>query len=636
MSERLLEQWRHFNFNPTFYDPRWFTGWPVFHFYAFLCHLLTALLGLVLGVVSEAPVRLAAHLVLVIGSALLPWSVFYFASPLLSQLCTGDTPRERGLRWVLALSAVTLSFWFLNHDRQWHGVGAASVMNIGLFSQLLGWHFLLINIGALFRFLNRKPGTSSWFVSLSFALLFLSHSLTAIYGAFLGLLSFFWFHRHRLAIAKAYLLGVGLCAFWLVPFLAYSSTYVGLDIHRPSGDFLEIFLRYPLHGLFRTFNTWLAGDFKAIEFTNLVMLFLLVSAFANLRLRSSAWFIAFGVFVLTGIVVFSSGFISTSIPLGIHYYRFPAYAMLLVVALFCVVPLSFLTGEPSRHRLVRHLPLAAVVGILVACLVSTYSFPHYERKKVARNATNRHLAQEEQVLDYLAAQEVRGRVLFGYFNNYKRFAFLGPHYMESKLFARTGRETVNGLFIQSSLAYRMPIASANQLQVKTYNIPLLFTDKSRLDDDTRIQQLREFGVTHIVTGPKKKTIDSLRPHALGELKRIGPYTIVAIAVEEFPIVQQPTKELIGYVDRRGNLPFKFIEMYFYGRERLTSNFELIALHPDEPVPAGISTVVVNGEADETADQPVRRRYPAATEDRRARLPQSLSDRSLQGVVSAQR
>ena len=600
-TERLLEQLRQFNFNPTFYDPRWFSGWPAFHFYAFLCHLLTAVLGLVLGIVFDSPVRLAAHLVLVLGCALLPWSMFYFASPLLRQLCAGDESKARSLRSVLALSAVTFSFWFLNHDGQWYGVGAASVMNIGLFSQLLGWHWLLINLGALLRVLNREPSGAYWFVSVSFALLFLSHSLTSIYGAFLAVLSFFWFYQHRLLIAKAYLLGLGLCAFWLLPFLAYSSAYVGFDHSVPQGDFLEIFLRYPLYDLYRTFKTWFGGEFQAIDITNVLVLFLLVAAFGNLRLRSSPLFIAFGVFSLIGVVVFSSEFVASSIPLGIHYYRFAAYTLLLVSALFCVIPLAFLTGARSTVGLRRFLPPGAVAAILGVCLASTVAFPHSEREKIVLNSTNGHLSTEDQVLDYLDAQEVSGRVLFGYFRD-DRFTYLAAHYMESQLFAKTGRETVTGLFAQSSLAYRMPIASANLLDLKTYNLPLLFTANSDLDDDTKLRQLLEFGVSHLVIG-QKAALDRLRPYSHGEPKQIGPYTVVQIADQQFGLVQEVTKQLIGYVDQRGNLPFNFIEFYFYANKRFTNNFELISLPEDEPVPEGISTVIVNGNTGTMAETP---------------------------------
>ena len=114
------------------------------------------------------------------GCATLNLSVYYFVSAMWRN--------ESFTFWAkVALASIVsaLTFWFLNHDHQWYGIGAAAPLNIGLFSQVFGWHFFLLHLGALVRFLKEDSGRQFALTSVFFAALFVSHTLTAVYSCLL-------------------------------------------------------------------------------------------------------------------------------------------------------------------------------------------------------------------------------------------------------------------------------------------------------------------------------------------------------------------------------------------------------------------------------------------------------------------
>ena len=589
--ERLGMHWWRGNF--SFYDPHWMSGWPAFQFYGFFGHLLAAILSYPLRLFSDEPVRFAVHLLFVFGSAALPFSVYYASLPFAKEIADRSFDR---IRWLLAISVCTFTFWFLNHDQQWHGIGAAGISNIGLFGQLFGWHFALLHFGALSRFIRVPSPRNSGWLTLFFFLTLISHLLTAVFSASLVLLSFLWFRERRVGLILSHALSFLLAGFWFLPILLYSGSYTVLDIFRPRGDFLELFLRYPWYALARNFGSWVEGEFQILNPTNIIALVFLVGILVHGAVRRSRLLIVFTVFLMIVLIAISSGFVASSLPVGFHYYRFHAYLFLFLCVVVSVVPIAFLVEvEGSVGEKILAIGMAAV---LLASFGFTARLPHYEWKQIHAHTGQHYLSDEQAVLDYFREQPQKGRVLFEYFSDYQRFPFLSAHYMVSRLQKETGFESINGLFIQSSLAIRFPIFSAYRLGAKLYRAPILFDRNSDLSDETKVQQLREFGVTHVVLS-QTKLLKRLESFAVAAPVQFGPYHIVSLVEQAPSPAQYVRKEVLGYYDEKGNMPFRFLQFYFHSREQLTSRFELLELERGQKLPPQMTTLLVNGEVEES-------------------------------------
>lgn len=573
--------------NVRFYDRFWFSGWAAYEFYAPLSHIVAALLSILFKLFYADSARAAVHYLLVISCALLPVSVYYF----LNSFCQ-EKKADRKSLFVAAIAAVAMSFWFLNHDQQWFGIGAAAVMHIGLFSQAFAWHLLLLHAALLVR--GKREAEKSWILQMTFvtATLFLTHSLTAVFSFVFAALYFIWCRELRKSIVVSHLLALGISAFWLFPFLAHSATYVGLDIHRPSGDILELFFRYPLLSFPKIVAEMFRGVAPQLDIAQCLVTILFFVMLFSKALRQNTALQIFLVTLLIASTVLSSDYIASSVALGLHYYRFHAYVFLLLSALLAALPVVLESTKLGKSRAII-LDLLACAYLLV--FLGPVLKPHYERKQVRDGYLGQDLAAQQQVLDYFSKLSGNPRVFIEY-NTSERFAFLSAHYLASELGRRAEVETLNGLFIQSSLAYRMPVVSANLLGAKTFNIPLLFTDRAVLDNQTKLQQLLDFGTTHVIAG--SQSFASQLSHLIEEDGiSFGPYTIFDLQQQSKPHVAVVEKPIIGYIDVAKSLPFKFVEFYFYARQGLYQRYELIDLSGSKEIPNGISLLLVNCTSD---------------------------------------
>lgn len=577
--EAFKQHWLKGDF--SFYDHTSFTGWAPFVFDGWIPALITTLASYPISLFSNETVLVACHILMVFGLAFLPFLMRWTIEPLFLELKSFNTAEEEKLRWLLNLSIVTFSFWFINHDHQWHGIGGAGITNIGLYNQLFGWYFLLWYLGALWRQLGKQEQHTKS-VAFSFGGLYLSHNMTFVFACYIFIMVLLWY-PNRWRIFKAHLLGFGLTMFWSLPAIYYLSDFSAYDPYRPVGDFLTLFLRYPIFELIQAVISAIHGQFSLINPTYILMCVLLATFLTSEKVRQTKLLFPFFLFSILGVIFFSSDYVGASLPFPIHYYRFLGYLFLLLTLLIIPLPLvlQYLTRGP-----------ALVCSLLVVCFVCTIFMPHSERKMIQQRNTPQYLWNEETVLDYFKLQPNKGRVFFEYLTDYKFFPPLSAHYMESKLYSRTGFESANDCFIQRTLAYRMLVASAKLLSADTYNVPLLFTDHAQLDDATKISQLREFGITHLVIGTKT-FFERVKSFALEEPKKIGRYWVVKL--QDPPAAITPlSKTPIGYVDNNGSLPFEFMQFYFYTRGKLSNNYELISLSNAKTIPEQIKTIIVNG------------------------------------------
>jgi len=588
MVERLGAAWWH---NPiVFYDRAWFTGWPAFQFYGFVAHLIAWVVSMPLSFITTDSARLAIYVVSVVQLTTLHWSVFYAAKPFFSEV----TDSFNGAYHSEGLHAVVVcvfTFWFLNQDGATAGVGASAILGAGLYSQLLGWHLLLLYVGLLGRILSNsnkrqvKVGRSS--LPILLATMICAHTLTTLYALFFGVLAFLRFSERRWFLLQTHLIGLGLSAFWLLPMIALNSDYGVNHTEPPVNSFLSTIFRYPWIDLARSFRGIFQGQFPVFSALELIIPLLMLLLFMSPRLGQWRITSNFSVFILIGLVLFSSPFLATALPLGIHYYRLDSYAILLLLPLLSAAPFVYKLSPVVRSSILLGASLVALSTILLPS--RELGFVHATNKEKA-------FTDQQQVINYFKGKEGVGRVLFDHFIDYKIFSPLTPHYMSSNLFKESGIETINGVFIQSSVAYQFPIAMAIALGLEHYTAPLPFTNLAKINTADATGGLRRYGVTHIVSfnGPH---LAALSPFLAGPTTQFGPYIILPLRATADSIVSAVKSPIVGYFDQSGSLPFRLIEYFFFEHANLRNNFEVIELSDSVVIPAGISVLLFNGTAE---------------------------------------
>jgi hypothetical protein len=603
--ERLAEQLRHGNL--FFYDPAWFTGWPAFQFYAFVPHLVVAALSYPLAWVSQEQARLAVHLVLVLGVAALPFSVAYAARPLYREVFAADEKLEREHEPLVAVVVGTLTFWFLNRSGgEFQGMGAAALMHMGLYAQLFGWHLMMLHVGALYRVLDSPNGRrGSLSLIASTALIVLSHTLSAAFSLLLAALSWLRFAERRRQIFFCHACGIGLSAFWLVPAVSLSADFTTFDVEYSTGDFLHLLTGASLLDAHRSLQQWTLGGISAIHLMPFILPVLLI-AMAGLReLRRASLLPAFFLFGLILVLVLGSNYVAASFPLPFHYYRFLGLSVFFVLHILAIVPIAFV-----KRALVSPSPLlwgpvsrVATLTLSASVFFASVTVPHPEHLRLNSVDPFERFAFERAVLDYFRARKPDGRVLFEYFKNFEKFDPISPHYLSSRLHSETGWETVNGLFVQSSLAVQFAVANAAVLDLEMYG-EAYHQPQAQVSREIALRELQGLGVTYAVVS-EAQSLQALRARAVEPPVRAGPFHILRIGREPFQPVTEVRRPLVGYLDLRGNLPFKFLEFYFSSSKELTEAFELVALEsPESPLP-DLGAVIVNGDR-ERALSTVRR------------------------------
>lgn len=577
-----------------FYDNLNFGGWAAFQFYGFFAHLVTAFIALFASIFCSNAVIFAVNLVIFLSIVLFPVFFLYALSSIVRYVFDEKTSLHN--KFFLSGFGACLSYFYLNHDYQWHGIGAAGILNVGLFSQTFSINLFLICIAQV---LNLLQGNKKSFAKLTFFsfLLFITHSLTFIY---LGLFLFFLFlgnAGYRLKIISSLLLSLLLASFWLLPFFQLSSDYLGEDIYRPKGDIFEIIFRYPFVALFRQLALFVAEkNFQALllDFNRIIFLVLSILLISDKVLVANRRAQGLVLFFFFSAMVFSSGYIASSIPLGLHYYRFLNYVFLFFLLIVSLPVFSLLATDG-----VNFLKKVTIVSIVILSLFSSLYFPHYEEDKLS-NQIQKGFKTEDLVIKELASLQGKKRVLFSYLLDYQKYPFLSVHYMASELARKHKVETLNGLFLQSAQSYRMPIASASLLNLPMYHTPLLFTDHARLSSQTKIDQLRDYGVTHIVSSIRDYEKISKEPilnSNLSVVRRVEPYVILQIQ-EQLNTIAKVKKKTVVYLDIAKTLPFHFMQYFFYSNETLYKNYELVEFKRLDPqMLKNADYVVINRRTD---------------------------------------
>lgn len=583
----------------SFYDPGHFTGYPALHFYGFFPALVAAVFSFPFELISSNAITLAVHLLLVIGVALIPASIYYV---LLAIVDENTNLKNKNLsKSIAALCSITFGFWFINHDHQYFGVGAAAPMNIGLFSQLFALHFILIAIGSTMQGIL-VPNFRNWIlICLSFSLLILSHPVSVPYLILVILLILVANFEQARKLGSAYICGFALAGFWAIPCLIYAGKYTAFDPQPPEGDFLKLFLRYPLLDLLSSIPIWIKEVRFPISLLDcLIPIILLCGVFSRL-VRQSNLIAQLTFALLVSIVLFSSQFFQSSLPFALHFYRMQGLNFLLATIISAAVFLKLTQSKLEKQGISRILVFCFASLLMIASFLSCISLPHYERALIKSSLNQELYRDEHEVLNYFKAKPEKGRVYFEYLPDYSVFPPLSAHLMDSNVYRQTGFESSLNSHVQESIAYRMMVVSAKLLGANTYNTPLLFTDRSRLSRTILVDQLKEFGITHVVAGTERLA-KNVEAYASSSPIPIGKYRIIPLSKDPLLKIQTAKKPLIGFLDLNGNIPFRFLEFYCYARTETYLSFDLIEISNLKSIPPNLSGIIVNGALNESQRQ----------------------------------
>lgn len=591
--EKLMEQIPHFR--TVFFDPGWFAGWAFGSFYAPLAHIVTAIMAYPLALISKDPAQYATHLCLGFAAALLPLSVWYFSTGLARSIKRGRefTAAEAT---ILALSVCFLTFWFLNNDKENNNVGLGAVMGIGLYTQLFAWHLFLLHGGALVRLIDTSRRRYEVLCATLFAALVLTHTLTGLLSFGFVLLFSLWYRKQAWQLWRFHLVGLALTAYWLLPAIAYGKQLAVVSTIKGSGDLLEIIVRYPTNLILRHIESCMAGRGGPIDAGFLLVPLYFMLMFVLPQLRRSSVFVTYCCADIVAYIITGSAFVAKCFYLTIHYYRFVGDELLIFVALMALVPFGLLQpfyDNENQHKwhVLLSKKVVLVTLVLVNCvgIYSTVSFANPNRQKII-DLYNKTPPSQDDVLNYFRNLSLKGRVFFEFFDDDGKFGSWAAHYLESRLFKETGFESMSGLFMESSNAYRLPGTAMSNLDAHVWVTCLVFSNPDSKSEEQQIRQLKECGVTHIVCGKDSKAFAKIKNHVINPPDLIGPFAICQIA--PLPLWKvaplDSNKTLVGYVDKAGTLPFEYLQFYVFTNNDISSKFEFIDLTkrkitPDVPI-----------------------------------------------------
>lgn len=577
--------------NLSFFDRWWFTGWPALSFYAPGTHLLAALLsqGLMALGFQESD-QLAVNILLAISLSLFPLTLLRVclrisSSESSSELTTDEVDARRespGGGLYLGLFCCLYSLWFLGHPAKHYGVGVDAAIPLGLFPQVLSWHLLLLIFGELFspspriqESVNRKDIVSCRF-SFYLALLALCHSISFLFILGVIALRYLW-SPERVKLIFATFIGVLLSSFWFVPATHWGAAFCPSDKIPSAGGLFSLLFPDSFAVLFRSA---LSLDFLSVSW---LPMFSVLSIFLSLPKSENgvstnlqkAW-------VILTVLCFclSSDYFGLTMPLSLHLYRFLIPGLLLSLPLMSL-RLSHWVGG-ARLKVVL-LPF-----ILLMCGQEISHFPAIPENKPRKEE----FAQESEVLRLLRSSEENRseRVFFEHQGRPDRADMRSPHYLPARLERESDRETVNGLFVQSSLSQAFPSFASKRLKIHTYNskLPIGLTQESK--PEVLVERLKDFGIRDLVL-----EANAPPPSWATAVAEVGPYRVVRIPGELPQPLQASSKILLGYLDLDGNRPFREMESYFYGSDELWQKFSLIDLNGVDNFPRAISFYLVSGD-----------------------------------------
>ena len=503
--ERLWQNFRE-NGSIQFYDPFWFGGYPAFYFYGWLAHFLAGIFYALLGTFTDFSYSDSARFFLLLNLIILPANLYFLST----KFFTAEFPHKTPSAW-LAFASGTLAFWFINISDSSGGAGLAGAIHSGMFSQAIAWN-ILISVSAFLLSsackLNVRDLVAHTILS---AALILCHPLTAaFYFALCPLYSILRFKSLRFPLFSLSAAAL-LTSPWWLNFFKYSQ-YLVPESSTNKGNLINLLLGTNNPNSFSA----LLNNPLNFNFSYLLILLLLILVVIYRHKASLLWI--FSLLLLTlGIEQIT---VLKEIGLAIHIYRFTTLAALLTLPAIAVILYNFI-GKQSLSRNFRLKKVLAILILMLSATGSAINTPAEYNYSVTTESRLRY-RQELQLLEKIRQLPYPKRIFQEYFNDYSIFTFVSPHYLSAAL-NLLNIETLNGLYIQSSLANRQAAEAAAMLGVDFYGNYV-----SKIPDiSAGIKLLEDLGTTHLIlTNPA--LINKLKSEFQLETQSFGPYALIKL------------------------------------------------------------------------------------------------------------
>jgi hypothetical protein len=541
---------------------------------------------------SDNSVRIATHTIIIIGLSSLIFSLNYAVRPLINNYII-DTHKKYKLliSLISSFSLCFFCFWFLNKNGAKYGVGSDVIIANGLYTQLFGWHLLLIYLGLLLRLLYDKKNKYFKYIAIIISLAILTHLITA---TFIIAVTLFYslINKNRLFLLKSVILGLFLSSFWLVPFLLLIGDFARYN-PISSSEFLKILFDYPFYSTYISVLEIFRGKIVLFDYSYLFIIAVIFSAFINSKLHKNEAFISLTFFILIFVLITNGDFPLNNFPLGMHYNRYFGLEILIITLLLNAILVCLFTALFNKHKLNYRQKLygSLLLFLLILSFVSSLLFPNIWHKihKIDRDYT-----VQDEIFRTVKNLNPATRVYVEYLKDY---SFLKPrisqHYLSSLFFNDADSEAIVGIFQEQNNSYHYITTSLDYLNADTYSSPI-FKDlsSSSIDQDVAIKQLKSFGINFLIAGTDK-FYNSIKKYSLIKPIELGKYKIIQINNSNHKESIIINKTPVGYIDIKGNLKFNYIDYYFYLNKYLTTNYELIKLNNVNTVPTQLETLIIN-------------------------------------------
>lgn len=458
------------------YDLSWFGGMPVFYFYSPLFFWLGALIAVIVPVLAPAVIF---KLLILACLAALPPAFYYFAKTFLPQ-----EPNP----WI-AFTLSLLYIFFQPHEFGELGIGLSGAVAAGLSNQAPGLILSLLFLSYYKCLIDGKDkfwhSPYFYLTVLAGTLLFYTHILSTIFAAVLALFIFLSKVKNKQTSVKsliAFLSVALLCAYYLLPFLAYYGYSSDWSYRRGEGFFsdpLQVLFNFDLlellNGRFAVFNwQWLAV--------------VIAAAGGVIALFKRQSYLVVTMFLVPFLII-PRDYLSQVLGVSLHYYRMIPLLLIvfLTISLFGFDSLWNWMRDKRDWR-VWNIALWFFLSLLALWRIQVYSFhldghnlkPNlivstYNPYEYFPNLTSYPGAQSGQALiDCLAAQPDRaGRVSLEHDLRYLMQQLGSTHYFDYFL-PEAGWPIVQGLYSESAYqtAFIYPAFSLVSPQMQTYNYPV--------------------------------------------------------------------------------------------------------------------------------------------------------------------
>lgn len=555
---------------PWFYDRAWFSGFAAFEFYGFVPHWIASQLLAWFGDGWSGATK-TVHAVIAASIVLLPFSCWLFVR--------GWQLKGNDHAWVLAGGVVVVMALFLTVMEPETPAGIRFIVTAGVFGQLPGWVLMFVYLGVLGRALARGRTTNLPLV-LFFSLVIATHPLTAVGALLVGSVLLASYGGWRPTVAHGIAMAGTSAWFWF-PVVIWSSKYGAGGPYSGDATLLSLLMDGwldVLNGL--SVSAW-------VLLAELLIMTTLVAAVSFAFFRSNATSRATVLLLLVGLLLAGTE-LPEAFPLALHYDRL-VVMLAVVTALMAVVAVTeSLPALPKYSN--------AVISGALLCVGAQVTLVSLDTHPWLSSGTLGGYYDEQRLFRHLQNLSEGSRIFLEYAKQRSDRDVEPGKLVESRLWNLAGQETVNGVLIQSSRPFQFYTTATAALGGHMFGVTPVDGAFFTLDEEGITDLFRRNSITHVVSSNDDLARRLMDVEGIRRVAATGRYGIHVIEDPREYLV--PIEEpVIGYVDLKGNLPFRYMDMFVEFRESLSGRIRLVSLAPDEIKTVSVDGLIINMERD---------------------------------------